>query len=68
MTLKKIDYSKLVVYKIVCNDLRVTDLYVGSTTNIEQRKKPQLCCIAHLHPIRSDRGQPSPTCLHSLKA
>ena len=39
MTLKKIDYSKLVVYKIVCNDLRVTDLYVGSTTNFEQRKK-----------------------------
>jgi hypothetical protein len=39
MTLKKIDYSKLVVYKIVCNDLRVTDLYVGSTTNFDQRKK-----------------------------
>lgn len=46
MTLKKIDYSKLVVYKIVCNDLRVTDLYVGSTTNIEQRKKQHKssCC------------------------
>jgi hypothetical protein len=46
MTLKKIDYSKLVVYKIVCNDLRVTDLYVGSTTNFEQRKKSHKssCC------------------------
>jgi len=39
MTLKKIDYSKLVVYKIVCKDLSITDLYVGSTTNFDQRKK-----------------------------
>jgi len=39
MTLKKIDYSKLVVYKIVCKDLRVTDIYVGSTTNFDQRNK-----------------------------
>ena len=46
MTLKKIDYSKLVVYKIVCKDLRVTDIYVGSTTNFDQRKKQHKssCC------------------------
>jgi NADH:ubiquinone oxidoreductase subunit len=39
MTLKKIDYSKLVIYKIVCKDLHITDLYVGGTTNFIQRKK-----------------------------
>ena len=39
MTLTKIDYSKTIIYKIVCNDLSITDLYVGSTTNFDQRKK-----------------------------
>ena len=39
MTLKKIDYSKTIIYKIVCKDLSITDLYVGNTTNFEQRKK-----------------------------
>jgi hypothetical protein len=33
------DYSKCVIYKIVCNDLSVTDCYVGHTTNFIQRKK-----------------------------
>jgi len=33
-----IDYSKIVIYKIVCNDLTVTDLYVGSTTDFRKRK------------------------------
>ena len=34
-----IDYSKCVIYKIVCNDLNVKDLYVGSTTNFIKRKQ-----------------------------
>ena len=34
-----IDYSKCVIYKIVCNDLNVKDLYVGSTTNFVKRKQ-----------------------------
>jgi hypothetical protein len=33
-----IDYSKIVIYKIVCNDLSITDLYVGSTTDFRKRK------------------------------
>jgi len=33
-----VDYSKTVIYKIVCNDLLVTDLYVGSTINFTKRK------------------------------
>ena len=33
-----IDYSKCLIYKIVCNDLNVTDLYVGHTTDFSVRK------------------------------
>lgn len=33
-----IDYSKTIIYKIVCNDLAITDLYVGSTTDFTRRK------------------------------
>jgi hypothetical protein len=32
------DYSKTVIYKIVCNDLNVRDCYVGSTTDFTRRK------------------------------
>ena len=38
MPKKEIDYSKLVIYKIVCNDLTITDLYIGSTTDFIKRK------------------------------
>jgi len=38
MPRKPIDYSKTVMYKIVCNDLAVTDCYVGSTTDFICRK------------------------------
>lgn len=33
-----IDYTKNVIYKIVCNDMTVNDLYIGSTTNFIKRK------------------------------
>ena len=41
-----IDYSKIVIYKIVCNDLSITDLYVGSTTDFRKRKSSHKshCC------------------------
>ena len=32
------DYSKTNIYKIVCNDLNVTDCYVGHTTDMTKRK------------------------------
>jgi len=38
MTKKNIDYSKTIIYKIVCNDLNVKDIYVGSTTDFRKRK------------------------------
>ena len=38
MTKTSIDYSKTIIYKIVCNDLNVKDLYVGHTTDFTKRK------------------------------
>ena len=32
------DYSKTIMYRIVCNDLSITDCYVGHTTNLTKRK------------------------------
>lgn len=40
------DYSKTVMYKIVCNDLTITDCYVGHTTNFTKRKACHKC-ICH---------------------
>ena len=34
-----IDYSKTVIYKIVANDLNITECYVGSTTDFTRRKQ-----------------------------
>jgi hypothetical protein len=33
-----INYEKTVIYKIVCNDLSITDCYVGHTTDFVRRK------------------------------
>lgn len=38
MTKRAIDYSKTIIYKIVCNDSTKTKLYVGSTTDFIKRK------------------------------
>jgi hypothetical protein len=32
------DYSKTIIYKIVCNDLNITETYVGHTTSFVRRK------------------------------
>jgi hypothetical protein len=32
------DYSKTIIYKIVCNDLNIKEVYVGSTVNFTRRK------------------------------
>ena len=34
-----IDYSHTVIYKIVCKDLAVSYVYVGSTTNLIKRRQ-----------------------------
>jgi len=38
MTKTKIDYSKCAIYKLCCRDPEITDIYVGSTTNLVSRK------------------------------
>ena len=38
MSFKKVDYNKTIIYKIVCKDLSVTEIYIGSTINFRQRK------------------------------
>jgi len=45
MPSKKIDYSKTIIYKFVCNDLAITDIYVGSTTNFTKRKGQHKSCV-----------------------
>ena len=34
----EIDYANTIIYKIVCNDLNITECYVGHTTNFVQRR------------------------------
>ena len=38
MPLKPVDYQKTIIYKIVCNDLSITDTYVGHTTDFNARR------------------------------
>ena len=39
MPKKEINYSNSCVYKICCNDINITDCYVGSTTNLIERRR-----------------------------
>jgi hypothetical protein len=46
MPKKDMDYSKCLIYKLVCNNLDVKDCYVGHTTNYKQRKNAhRTACI-----------------------
>lgn len=46
-----IDYSKTIIYKIVCNDLNISDVYVGSTTDFIRRKRH------HKHSCNSEKSK-----------
>jgi len=37
-TVPKVDYSKSLIYKIVCNDNNIKNIYIGSSTNFKNRK------------------------------
>lgn len=39
MPRKEINYANTMIYKIVCNDIKIIDVYVGSTTNFIKRKQ-----------------------------
>ena len=47
MTKTPIDYSKTVIYKIVCNNLNIQDTYVGSTTQFTKRKAKHKCIVTN---------------------
>ena len=38
MPRKQIDYTRTQIYRIVCNDLKLNELYIGSTTDFRKRK------------------------------
>jgi len=48
MPRKEIDYSKTIMYKIVCNDLNVKDCYVGQTTGFTRRKSEHKSICSNL--------------------
>ena len=41
---KNIDYQKSLIYKIVCNDTNIKNVYIGSTTNFKLRKSQHKSC------------------------
>ena len=50
-----IDYSKNVIYKIVCNDENVDYLYIGSTTNFTKRKNCHKSCCNNINNINHNQ-------------
>jgi hypothetical protein len=38
MPKREIDYSKTIIYRIICKDVKVKDSYIGYTTNFSQKK------------------------------
>ena len=41
------NYKNTIMYKIVSNDLTITDIYIGHTTNFIQRKRAHKCCCTN---------------------
>ena len=39
MPRKEINYSKTIFYRLVCNDVNISECYVGHTTNFIKRKQ-----------------------------
>jgi hypothetical protein len=54
MPRNEIDYSKTIIYKIVCNDLNITDCYVGSTTDFKTRKSAHKSACNNEKSLRHD--------------
>ena len=44
-----VDYSKTVIYKIICNDENVDYIYVGSTTDFTKRKYAHKCSCNNIN-------------------
>jgi len=48
----KVDYSKSLIYKIVCNDTNIKNIYIGSTTNFKNRKNHHKCMCNDERPTK----------------
>ena len=48
MPITKINYQNTIMYKVVCNDLTIKDVYVGNTTDFIRRKSE------HKRPSKTD--------------
>jgi hypothetical protein len=44
-----INYNNTIIYKIVCNDLNIKDIYVGHTTNFDKRKIGHKSCCNNIN-------------------
>jgi hypothetical protein len=42
MPCKPVDYSRTLMYKLVCNDLNITDVYTGHTTDFTENLQATL--------------------------
>ena len=49
------DYSKTIIYKLVCNDLNIIDVYVGHTTNFIKRKAKHKKACNNINDIAYNR-------------
>ena len=54
MPKKEIDYSKSIIYKIVCKDPEVKECYVGSTTDLTRRRQGHKNTCNNVNDKRSD--------------
>ena len=44
-----INYNKSIIYKICCNDLKIKEIYIGSTTNFTKRKQLHKSCCNNIN-------------------
>lgn len=44
-----VDYQKSVIYKIVCRDVNIKSVYVGSTTNLQKRLGSHRSCCKNMN-------------------
>ncbi len=48
-----INYQNTIIYKIVCNDLNIKDLYVGHTTDFKRRKSEHKKKVGNINDDKS---------------
>ena len=49
MPTKNIDDNNTIIYKLVCNDVNITDCYIGHTTDFTRRKQLHKTCCNNIN-------------------